>query len=112
MLNYLSRNDVILKHRQEVAHSLQHLINADTHNIILAAFLPNFLDLINQAQNETDNNVNFNFIALYASIIIDAKYINLEQIINFVKSTMVGFAKLAIRVLQYVKSEENMLQSY
>lgn len=59
LLKYISQSGIKFELRQHVAATIQYIMSQDRNQIILTAFIPNFIDLLKQAINQPDNNINF-----------------------------------------------------
>ena len=103
LFKYLSQSNVKFRHRRHVAATLEEIISKDAKQIILLAFIPNYIDLLKRAVQESDQNINFEFIGLFGEILMAANSMRIEQIVSFIQETMLNFISLSLRLMKYVK---------
>ena len=50
-MKYISQSDIKFELRQHIAATIEYIMSQDRNQIIITAFIPNFIELVKQAIN-------------------------------------------------------------
>lgn len=78
------------------------MISADKAKIIRTAFEPNLMGLLIQTEQQTDDHINFEYLAFLGQVLMNNPGFT-DEVMKFIQKSFVPFVKLAVRVENLLK---------
>jgi hypothetical protein len=60
-----------IKHKVHITKALEYMISVDKAKIIRAAFEPNLVGLLIQAEQQTDDQINFEYLVFLGQVLMN-----------------------------------------